>query len=254
MAGCGIFETTPSSSSKQPPIGEYNEAVATSLRGYWQGTYIAGQGKTAALMNLKTIDENGIIDGDFIFQHGEIKGSYKMRGVINFNNHTVDFSGVSWYVQPKNSYNFLTLTASLSLDQTTLTSRSTNYSLNVVKQTASFPDKGHVANLLQTDWNGTYIQSRGMSNLRLEIQSVDVETGNVGAIFHFDFAEDAAVGSYRMSGNFDFETHVLLLKGIEWISRPTNYVMLDFFVILNQSRTRLLGDEANYTITVDRAL
>lgn len=251
LSGCSFLDDSNTDVTPKGPIGTYNEDLVSGLLGSWVGTYVAGQGKTGLLLKIKSIDANGIIDADYIFHYDTIKGSYKTRGVIDFNQNIIKFSGVSWYLQPKN-FVFLTFEVAIDSSNTKLSSDSTNYQMNLTKRTANELDKDSLVNQLKGNWEGTYIANQGLTNALLHIDSVDIETGDVIAVFRFN--KDGLTGVYSLTGTFNFETHTLIIEGIEWHDRPNNYVMLDFFLIVDFINARMVGDDMNYKLTITKVV
>lgn len=230
---------------EESSIGDYNQNIATNMTGKWLGTYIGSQGKSSMHLDIKSIDNIGIIDADIIFQHDNKKGSYKARGKIDFNKNKVTLNGVSWYNQPRN-YRFLSLTFDVSSDTNTIITNSTSYSVNLRKVSEAELEATSVRDLIIGNWVGTYINGDGLTDAYIEVKSFDLTTGVFIAVYNFQNTK--VKGSFNVSGTIDYETHYIYFEGLSWIEKPSNYKMISHYVIFDYKEMKMIGDSDNLNI------
>lgn len=97
-------------------------------------------------------------------------------------------------------------------------------------------------------WVGTYVASQGETALTLTVVGNDFE--NLTAIFNFGPIPNnpkVPTGSYQMSGKYDPYTGQLSLKGVEWINKPSGYVMLNLTGRIDNGT--YMGSKWNFKLT-----
>lgn len=233
----------------QTSIGVYDHNIATNMTGKWIGTYVARQGKSSMHLDIKSIDEIGVVDADVIFQHDNIKGSYKAKGKIDFNKKIVTLNGVSWYKQPKNFY-FLSLTFNVSDDSNMIITNSTSHSLNLRKMNEAEIESTAIRDIIIGNWVGTYISSDGLTDAYIEVESFDLVTGVFIAVYNFQNTKVS--GSFNVKGTIDYETHYIFFEGLSWIEKPQNYRMINHYVILDISSMKMIGDSDNLSVNISK--
>lgn len=81
------------------------------------------------------------------------------------------------------------------------------------------------------DWKGTYnvYTRQGLTGLKLTITKVDGQNVE-GTVNISPVASNPTLpyGSFKVRGTFDDSTHVIQLKGTEWINQPSGWSMVDF--------------------------
>jgi len=106
---------------------------------------------------------------------------------------------------------------------------------------------------LTGDWVGNYFNTSGEMNLTLSITRQG-EDGSLSANFIFSpkpTTLNGKSGSYKMEGGIDYDDLHIVLKGIEWIDRPGNWIMLDLDGLLFVEEN-YLKSISGYKFTVSR--
>ena len=98
------------------------------------------------------------------------------------------------------------------------------------------------ADLLLGEWVGTYTCAQGHTGVSLSVESASglIYTGKVN---FFALPENPGVpnGSYKVEGMFDPRSRDFVMKGVEWILRPSGYQMVDASGALSSDGTRIAG-------------
>ena len=101
------------------------------LAGKWSGYYYASQGKTALILQIKSVNASGKVEAVFNFSEhpdnrGVPSGSYTMTGTYDFANNKLVLNGSSWIDQPSGYY-FVDLKGNVNLSNGVISGTTNNY-------------------------------------------------------------------------------------------------------------------------------
>ena len=100
---------------------------------------------------------------------------------------------------------------------------------------------------LEGDWIGKYSANQGETKLILNIQKVTTD-GTIKAIFNFSALPTnprVPSGSFKMIGKIDLNSRRVVMKGDEWIKRPSSYYTVDLDGYLTDDGSAIIGDVVN---------
>lgn len=115
------------------------------LVGKWTGYYYAGQGKTALILQVKSVSGAGKVEAVFNFSEhpdnpGVPTGSYTMSGTFDFSNNKLSLDGTSWTQQPS-GYFFVNIRGNVSFTSGVISGTTSNYSgLYLTKNIVPYDD------------------------------------------------------------------------------------------------------------------
>jgi hypothetical protein len=91
------------------------------------------------------------------------------------------------------------------------------------------------------EWNGDYTCGQGRTGLTLSLE-VSQTDGIQGTFKFYSVESNPGVpsGSYRVSGNLNQHGY-LILRGVQWIKRPSEYIMVDVTGVLGPRENTLGG-------------
>lgn len=110
--------------------------VSIQLKGTWNGTYVANQGKTKARFVIDKVSDNGRFSGIFYFSAVPSNptvpsGSYTITGRYDKAKGSVTFIGNQWLIKPY-TYSIIDFHGHLNLSNKRI--YSSDYSLNISKK------------------------------------------------------------------------------------------------------------------------
>ena len=114
-------------------------------------------------------------------------------------------------------------------------------------------NKGKIVNVhLKGTWKGTYVANQGKTKARFVIKNVS-GNGNLSGTFYFSAVPSNPTvpsGSYTITGRYDKTTGSVSFIGNQWITRPYNYSIVDFYGYLNLSNKTIYA--SNYSLNIHK--
>jgi hypothetical protein len=107
-----------------------------------------------------------------------------------------------------------------------------------VTASATTPD-GAIPFVAGETWEGHYVCTQGLTNLRLQV--VRVEGARVSVIFDFHHSPTGAAGRYWMSGTYDRATRRIRFVAGAWIDQPQGYVTVGLDGAVSADRATYSG-------------